>query len=133
VTGIGADIFIVHGRDDATKQTVARFIEKLRPGLLVMILHEQANAGSETVHPGRSRNRTHRPACFLTVELSRTIWDATFPALSSKNLGALRVGRPALPTASMSVSLSDRTPVGLLICSWADGAAAEVDGNRPQL
>jgi len=40
VTGIGADIFIVHGRDDATKQTVARFIEKLCPGLLVMILHE---------------------------------------------------------------------------------------------
>jgi len=40
VTGIGADIFIVHECDDATKQTVARFIEKLCPGLLVMILHE---------------------------------------------------------------------------------------------
>jgi len=49
VTEIGTDIFIVHGRDDATKQTVARFIEKLCPGLSVVILHEQPNAGSKTI------------------------------------------------------------------------------------
>jgi len=37
------DIFIVHGQDDAVKETVARFVEKL--GLRAIILHEQPNAG----------------------------------------------------------------------------------------
>ena len=36
-------VFIVHGRDNAAKQEVARFIEQL--GLEPIILHEQANAG----------------------------------------------------------------------------------------
>jgi predicted nucleotide-binding protein len=40
---IGRRIFIVHGRDDAAKETVARFIDKLR--LEPIILHEQPNAG----------------------------------------------------------------------------------------
>lgn len=36
-------VFIVHGRDNAAKQEIARFIEQL--GLEAIILHEQANAG----------------------------------------------------------------------------------------
>jgi predicted nucleotide-binding protein len=36
-------IFVVHGRDDAAKQSVARYIEKL--DLEPVILHEQANEG----------------------------------------------------------------------------------------
>lgn len=36
-------VFIVHGRDDGTKNTVARFIEKL--GLQPVILHERPNKG----------------------------------------------------------------------------------------
>lgn len=39
----GNEIFIVHGRDDGTKETVARFVEQL--GLKVTILHEQPNEG----------------------------------------------------------------------------------------
>ena len=37
------DIFIIHGRDDGTKETVARFISQL--GLNPIILHEQPNQG----------------------------------------------------------------------------------------
>lgn len=37
------EIFIVHGHDEAAKEGVARFLEKL--GLRPIILHEQANAG----------------------------------------------------------------------------------------
>lgn len=37
------DIFIVHGHDEAAKQVVARFIEKL--GLHAIILHEQPDKG----------------------------------------------------------------------------------------
>lgn len=39
----GKDIFIVHGHDEAAKQSVARFIERL--DLRAVILHEQPNAG----------------------------------------------------------------------------------------
>lgn len=37
------DIFIVHGHDEAARETTARFIEQL--GLRPIILHEQANQG----------------------------------------------------------------------------------------
>lgn len=40
---IGDGVFIVHGRDDAAKQTVARFVEKL--DLNAIILDEQPNSG----------------------------------------------------------------------------------------
>ena len=36
-------VFLVHGHDEAARETVARFIEKL--GIQVIILHEQANGG----------------------------------------------------------------------------------------
>jgi predicted nucleotide-binding protein len=40
---LGSDIFIVHGSDDGTRETIARFIEKL--DLNPVILREQPNAG----------------------------------------------------------------------------------------
>ena len=40
---LGNEVFIVHGHDDGTKETTARFIEKL--GLKATILHEQPNEG----------------------------------------------------------------------------------------
>lgn len=39
----GHDVFVVHGHDDSTKETVARFIENL--GLHAVVLHEQPNSG----------------------------------------------------------------------------------------
>ena len=42
----GDDVFIVHGRDDGTKETVARFVEHL--GIKPIILHEQPSRG-ETI------------------------------------------------------------------------------------
>ena len=50
-------VFVIHGRDEGTKDTVARFLEKL--GLEAIVLHEQANAGRTVIekfedfdHPG---------------------------------------------------------------------------------
>lgn len=40
---LGQDVFIVHGHDEAAKEMVSRFIEKL--GFKAIILHEQPNAG----------------------------------------------------------------------------------------
>jgi predicted nucleotide-binding protein len=40
-------VFVVHGHDDLTKVTVARFIERL--GLQAIILHEQANLGKTII------------------------------------------------------------------------------------
>lgn len=39
----GSKVFVVHGRDDALKEAVARFVERL--GLAAVILHEQPNIG----------------------------------------------------------------------------------------
>jgi predicted nucleotide-binding protein len=41
--GSSRDVFVVHGRDEATKQIVARFLEKLK--LTPVILHEQPSMG----------------------------------------------------------------------------------------
>ena len=43
----GNKIFIVHGHDEAAKQEVARFIEKL--GLEAVVLHEKANEGQTII------------------------------------------------------------------------------------
>lgn len=44
---VGNEIFIVHGRDDGIKETVARFVEKL--GLKATILHEQPSGGQTII------------------------------------------------------------------------------------
>ena len=43
----GNDIFIVHGRDDGAKETVARFVEHL--GIQPIILHEQTSRGKTII------------------------------------------------------------------------------------
>ena len=43
----GNEVFIVHGRDDGTKETVARFVERL--SLKATILHEQPSAGQTII------------------------------------------------------------------------------------
>ena len=40
---LGQDVFLVHGHDEASKEAVSRFIEKL--GFKAVVLHEQPNAG----------------------------------------------------------------------------------------
>jgi predicted nucleotide-binding protein len=40
-------VFIVHGHDDAARESVARFLEKL--GVEAVILHEQASSGSTVI------------------------------------------------------------------------------------
>ena len=40
-------VFIVHGHDNATKEAVARFVEKI--GLEAIILHEQASSGNTII------------------------------------------------------------------------------------
>jgi hypothetical protein len=44
---LGGHILLIHGRDDATKETVSEFIEKL--GLRAFILHEQPNGGRSII------------------------------------------------------------------------------------
>ena len=42
-----SDVFVIHGRDNEAKETVARFLEKL--GLRPIILHEQVNEGRTVI------------------------------------------------------------------------------------
>lgn len=46
-SNFGNEVFIVHGRDDGTKETVARFVERL--SLKATILHEQPSAGQTII------------------------------------------------------------------------------------
>ncbi|SRR6266568_2036725 len=58
------DVFIVHGRDDAPKQTVARFLERV--GLNAIILHEQSNRGRTVIE----KFEDHAAVQFAVVSLT---------------------------------------------------------------
>jgi hypothetical protein len=49
------EVFIVHGRDEAAKETVARVIQ--RAGLKPIILHEQANGGKTIIEKFEKASR----------------------------------------------------------------------------
>ncbi len=57
-------IFVVHGHDDAARESVARFIEKL--GLTTIILHEQANQSLTVIE----KLERHSDVQFAVVLLS---------------------------------------------------------------
>lgn len=63
-------VFIVHGHDDATKEKVARFIEKL--GLEAIILHEQVNKGMTIIEKFEeyAKNATFAIALFTPDDIS---------------------------------------------------------------
>lgn len=46
-TPLGKDVFVVHGHDESAKQSVARFLEKLK--LRAIILHEMPNGGRTVI------------------------------------------------------------------------------------
>jgi len=63
-------VFIIHGHDDATKEKVARFIEKL--GLDAIILHEQVNKGLTIIEKFEeySKNASFAIALFTPDDIS---------------------------------------------------------------
>lgn len=58
------EVFIVHGHDEAARETTARFIEKL--GLRPIILYEQANAGNTIIE----KFEQHAKVAFAVVLLT---------------------------------------------------------------
>jgi hypothetical protein len=64
VTSPGRDVFVVHGRDEGAKQTVARFLEKLH--LRPIVLHEQPNQGSTIIE----KLQRHSQVSFAVVLLT---------------------------------------------------------------
>ena len=61
---IGEDIFIVHGHDEKTKVSVARFLEKLL-GRDPIILHEQADRGRTIIE--KFEDHAARAACAIVL------------------------------------------------------------------
>jgi predicted nucleotide-binding protein len=59
-------IFLVHGRDDAAKETVARFLERLN--LRVVILHEQPNEGRTLVEKFEAHSNVDFAVVILTPD-----------------------------------------------------------------
>ena len=62
IPNFGDKVFIVHGRDDGAKETVARFVENL--GIEATILHEQPSGGRTIIE---KIERYSGNACFAIV------------------------------------------------------------------
>lgn len=63
---VGRKVFVVHGRDEAAKETVARFLEKLR--LEAIILHEQANRGQTIIEKLETNSDVRFAVVLLTPD-----------------------------------------------------------------
>ena len=59
-------VFLIHGRDGDTKNTVARFLEKL--GLEAVVLHEQPNAGRTIIEKFEDYARVEFVVVLLTPD-----------------------------------------------------------------
>jgi predicted nucleotide-binding protein len=59
-------VFIVHGRDEAPKEKVARFIERL--GFEAVILHEQVNGGRTIIEKFIVNSQVHFAVVLLTPD-----------------------------------------------------------------
>lgn len=59
-------VFVVHGHDNAAKEAVARFLEKL--GLLAIILHEQANKGATLIEKFEANSDVSFAVVLLTPD-----------------------------------------------------------------
>lgn len=59
-------VFLVHGHDEAVRETVARFLEKL--GLQVIILHEQANGGRTIIEKIEHHSEVGMAVVLLTPD-----------------------------------------------------------------
>jgi predicted nucleotide-binding protein len=81
------DIFLVHGRDDAVKESVARFLEKI--DLHPVILHEQPNMGRTLIE----KFEAHSSVCFAIV------------LLTPDDVGGLASERKLSPRARQNVIL----------------------------
>jgi predicted nucleotide-binding protein len=75
---LGDDVFLVHGRDDGVKQSVARFIERL--GLNVIILHEQPNAGRTLIEKFVDHSEVGFAVVLLTADDRGGLVDAELSA-----------------------------------------------------
>jgi predicted nucleotide-binding protein len=62
----GTDIFIVHGSNNAAKETVARFLERL--GLGVTILHEQPDQGRTIIEKFEANASVGYAVVLLTAD-----------------------------------------------------------------
>ena len=60
------EIFIIHGRDNETKQTVARFLENL--DLKPIILHEQSNQGRTIIEKFEQHTQVGFAVVLLTPD-----------------------------------------------------------------
>ena len=59
-------VFLVHGHDEAVRETVARFIERL--GIEVIILHEQANSGRTIIEKIEHHSEVGMAVVLLTPD-----------------------------------------------------------------
>ena len=106
------DVFIVHGRDDGTRETVARFVERL--GLKPVILAEQASEGRTIIEKFEAHAEVGYAVVLLTADdvgalkgenlqpraRQNVIFELGFFSgkLGRKRVCALTRGKPEIPS-----------------------------------
>ena len=135
-----SEVFIVHGHDHGTKETVARFLEKL--GLAATILHEQPDGGRALIQkrglPARGvpwylfSGTPMAPPFRLTFPRSSSsaYREAVRLATQSPTYAETQDGRPLVHTATFGTSpdeLATLAELWGLVRGWK-GVRLEVDG-----
>lgn len=140
-------VFIVHGRDNETKQEVSRFIETI--GLEAIILHEQANAGMTIIEKIEhySNDADFALILYTACDQGRGIHESKFPPkdrarqnvvfehgylmakLGRENICALVKGNIETPNDISGVVYVPLESTG----AWKTAVAKELDGCGYQL
>lgn len=140
-------VFLVHGHDEAARETAARFLERL--GLVVVILHEQANRGMTIIEKveehgdvafavvlltpddeGRPKGGELKPRARQNVLLELGYF---LGRLGRKNMCALKRGDVEIPSDFAGVVWTDMDASGawrLTLARELKAASFDVDLNE---
>jgi hypothetical protein len=136
-------VFIVHGRDQAARETVARFIERL--GLTAVILHEQANQGRTLIEKFEANAQVAFAIVLLTADdtcnsgVSRARQNVIFElgyffgTLGRKRVAALYVPGVELPSDVQGlayIELDSKDAWRFLLARELAAAGLPVDTSR---
>ena len=142
------EVFVVHGRDDGAKETVARFLTKL--GLEPIVLHEQPNQGRTIIEkfeqyatvgfaivlltPDDSCTDTHQPGSSKPRPRQNVILELGFflGKLGRDRTCALRKGDVEMPSdynGILYISMDDQEAWKMKLVRELKQAGLDVDAN----
>jgi len=100
----GRAVFIVHGHDEAARETTARYLERL--GLEAVILHEQVNQGRTIIEKLEQSSNVEFAVVLLTPELPSDFLGVVYVPMDSAGGWRLLLARE-LKGAGFAIDLNE--------------------------